>query len=134
MFRDKTNAGKEGFSGLFIALVEIEEKIIGLVLSVDAEGDHPAGGAKMNGGKGDCNRIFHLYVNFGSGSENLIQFLQQGREGVAEELVGFAKAAALAEGRVFEILGVDAEAGGDVVADEVEPGELLRRERLKDEG
>ena len=37
----------------------------------------------------------------------------------------FAEAAALAEGRVFEIFGVDAQAGGDVVADEAEPGELL---------
>ena len=36
-----------------------------------------------------------------------------------------AQAAALAEWGEIEIVRLDAQAGGDVVADEVEPGELL---------
>ena len=40
----------------------------------------------------------------------------------------FAQAAALVERGEFQILRLDAQAGGDVVADEVEPGELLGRE------
>ena len=44
---------------------------------------------------------------------------------LAKQLMRFAKAAALAEGRVFEIFRLDAQAGGDVVADESEPRELF---------
>ncbi len=39
--------------------------------------------------------------------------------------MGFTQAALLAERCEVEIFGVDAEAGGDVVADEVEPGDLF---------
>ena len=47
---------------------------------------------------------------------------------LAEELMRFAQAAALIERRKIQIIGLDAEAGGDLIAHEVEPGELLRRE------
>jgi len=40
----------------------------------------------------------------------------------------FAQAAALAEGRVVEIVCLDADRRGDVVADEFEPGALFRSE------
>lgn len=39
--------------------------------------------------------------------------------------MGFAQAAALGEGGVVKIVGVDAEGGGDVVADVVEPRQLV---------
>ena len=37
--------------------------------------------------------------------------------------MGLAQTALLAEWREIEILGIEAETGGDVVADEVKPGE-----------
>lgn len=46
-----------------------------------------------------------------------IQFIQQLGQLVAEELVGLAEAALLVERREVEVVGFDAEAGGDVVAD-----------------
>ena len=49
----------------------------------------------------------------------LIQFIEQLREIVAEELMGFTQAAPLAEGRIIEIVRLDAETRGDVVADEL---------------
>src|SRR4051812_40534047 len=55
--------------------------------------------------------------------ERLVKFIQQLGQLIAEELMRFAEAAALAKGGVVEVFGFDAEAGGDVVADEVEPGE-----------
>jgi hypothetical protein len=42
--------------------------------------------------------------------------------------MGFTQAAALAEGGVVEIIGLDADRGGDVVADKFEPGALLGSE------
>lgn len=39
--------------------------------------------------------------------------------------MGTTQAAALGKGRQIEVLGVEAQAGGEVVADEVAPGELL---------
>ena len=57
--------------------------------------------------------------------QHLIQLVEQLGQLGAEELVGLAEAALLDEGRELEVGGVDGEAGGDVVADEVEPGELL---------
>lgn len=62
------------------------------------------------------------------GNEHLIEFFEEGGQGISEELVGFAQAAALGEGGVVEVVGVDACHGGDVVADVVEPGELVGRE------
>ena len=41
--------------------------------------------------------------------------------------------AALGKGSVAEVVGIDAEAGGDVVADEVQPGKLLRSKGLRAE-
>jgi hypothetical protein len=43
--------------------------------------------------------------------------------------MGFAEAALLAEWCEVEIFGLDTEAGGDVAADEAEPGELFTCER-----
>ena len=51
--------------------------------------------------------------------------VEQRRQLVAEQLARLAEAAALAEGRVLELDGFDAEAGGEVVSDESEPLELL---------
>ena len=48
-----------------------------------------------------------------------------GVEVVAEHLGGLAEPAGFDEGRVAEVVGRDGERGGDVVADALEPGELL---------
>ncbi len=56
-----------------------------------------------------------------SGGEGLVQFFEELGQMVAEELVGFSEAAFLIEGCVVEVIEFDAETGGDVVADEVEP-------------
>ena len=53
--------------------------------------------------------------------ERFVQFFEKFRQMVAEELVGLSEAAFLVEGCVVEVIEFDAEAGGDVVADEVEP-------------
>jgi len=50
-----------------------------------------------------------------------VQFFDQREEAIAEQLMRFAESAALAKWRVIEIVRLDAHAGGDVVADEVEP-------------
>src|SRR6476646_9785642 len=42
--------------------------------------------------------------------------------------MSFSQAAALAKGGVIEIVGLDADRGGDMVADEFEPGALLGSE------
>jgi hypothetical protein len=63
-----------------------------------------------------------------SSSKRPVKFIKQLRELLAEELMRFAETSALREGRVAEVVGVDAQAGGDVVADEAEPGELFRSE------
>ena len=57
--------------------------------------------------------------------EDSVQFLKQFRQLVTEQLIGFAESAFLAEGRIIEVVGVDAQAGGDVVADQVEPSQLF---------
>jgi hypothetical protein len=49
--------------------------------------------------------------------ERLVKFFQQLRQRVAEELMGFPEAAFLVEGRVVEVVQLDAEAGGDGVED-----------------
>ena len=59
-----------------------------------------------------------------SRGEDCVQFVQQRRERFSKQLVGLAEAAALVERREFQIFRVNAQAGGDVVADQVEPGEL----------
>lgn len=65
---------------------------------------------------------------FHSCDKHSVKFFKQFEKLVAEELVGSAEATALIEGRVFEVIGFDAEAGGNVVADEREPSHLLLRE------
>ena len=55
-----------------------------------------------------------------------VSSVEEGVEVVAEELAGSAEAAALAEGRVEQSLAARSTAtGGEVVADEAEPVELL---------
>ncbi len=56
-------------------------------------------------------------------SEHIVKFFQQLRQRVAEALTGFPESAFLVEGRVVEIIQLDAEAGGDGVEDKVAHGE-----------
>ena len=60
----------------------------------------------------------------------LVQFSDERVNTFAEELIHFAEAALGVEGRVFEVFGVEAEGIHDVVADELEPGGLGRREGI----
>ena len=55
----------------------------------------------------------------------LIEFIEQLGQLHAEELMRFAQAASLIEWRELQILRLDADGRGDVVANEVEPGQLL---------
>ena len=48
--------------------------------------------------------------------------------------MGLAQSAALAEGGVVEVVGLDADGSRDVVADQFEPGQLLLRESPSDSG
>src|ERR1017187_9481894 len=72
--------------------------------------------------------IAFLVLLIGSRDKGCVQFLQQSGQRVTEQLMRLAQAAALVERREFQILRLNAQAGGDVVADEVKPGELLGRE------
>jgi hypothetical protein len=60
--------------------------------------------------------------------EHFVEFIKHLGQLFTEQLVGFAEAAALVERGEFKILRVNAQAGGDVVADEVESGELFGTE------
>src|SRR5450631_3640466 len=57
--------------------------------------------------------------------QHLIKFIEQLGQILTEKLMGFAETAALVEGGVIEVGRLNAEAGGDVVADESEPGALV---------
>ena len=57
--------------------------------------------------------------------EDGVEFVDEGGELVTKELVGFAEAAALGEGGIVEVVGFDGDAGGDLVAHELQPGELV---------
>ncbi len=79
----------------------------------DAVGLHPVDG---------LDDFLNLHVgNSLSRREDGVQFIQQRRQLVSEKLMRFAKSANLIERHGFKILLVNAQAGGDVVADEVEP-------------
>jgi hypothetical protein len=56
-----------------------------------------------------------------------VQLVQQRRESIAKQLMRLDQSAALAEGRVIEIVRLDAQAGGDVVAGWFFRGALLNR-------
>lgn len=60
--------------------------------------------------------------------ENLVEFVQQFRKLFPKQLMCLAESAALDERRVIEIVRLDAQAGGDVVADQMQPGKLVRVE------
>ena len=64
-----------------------------------------------------------------SSGQHQVQFIQQREQFVAEQQMRFAESAALVERGEFKILRVNAQAGGDVVADEIEPGELVGTKR-----
>ena len=55
-------------------------------------------------------------------SQDLVEFVEQFGKLFPEDLVRPAQAAALVEGGVGEIVRLDTEARGDMVADEVRPG------------
>ena len=57
--------------------------------------------------------------------QDLVEFVEQPRQLGAKELMRLAESALLAEGGVVEVVGLDAQARRDVVADEGEPGALL---------
>jgi hypothetical protein len=63
-----------------------------------------------------------------SGYEFEVQLVEQQGQLFAEELMSFAQTAALVEWREFQILRLDADGRGDVVADEIQPRELLGAE------
>ena len=84
-------------------------------------------------------RFVELYLEFhGCATSNLVslvscgqcgvQFVQQWEQVIPEQLVGFAQATALRKRSVIEIVRLDAQAGGDVVTDEIEPGALVGSE------
>ena len=60
----------------------------------------------------------------GLSPQHRVEFIEQRGQFFTEAVVHFAQAAALVEWRVGEIGGLDAEAGGDGVADEIEPGAM----------
>jgi len=64
-----------------------------------------------------------------SRDEPFVEFGEDTVQLVAEEAVDAAEAAALAEGDVVEVVRLDAQAGRDVVPNDVEPATLLGRER-----
>ena len=65
---------------------------------------------------------------FSSCREHLVEFIEQLGQLFAEKLMRFAQAAALIERGEFQVLGLDADGGGDVIADQMQPGELFGRE------
>src|SRR5262249_8314169 len=60
-----------------------------------------------------------------SRGQHLVEFVEQLRKIVAEKLMGFSQPAALAEGGVVEIVRLDADCRGDVIADKFKPGALF---------
>ena len=60
----------------------------------------------------------------------LVEFFKQANETGAKKLVCLAAPAVLIEGREIEIIRLDGQAGGDMVADESEPRVLVGSEDL----
>lgn len=63
-----------------------------------------------------------------SGGKGQVQLLKQFGQPFAKQLRYLAKAPTLAEGGILEVLGLNAQARGDVVTDQLEPGQLVGRE------
>src|SRR3989304_1911411 len=60
-----------------------------------------------------------------SGDQLLVQFVKYHAQLVREQLMGLAEAALLRERRIFEVVGLNSQIRGDVVADHFEPAELF---------
>ena len=61
--------------------------------------------------------------------EHLVEFIEQFGQLLAEELMRFAQAAALVKRREFQILRLNADGCGDVLANQIQPRELFGRKR-----
>ncbi len=79
---------------------------------------------RASANRSSCRSLFRAH----SRRQYLVEFIQQLRKLRTEKLMRFTQAASLAERRIVEIVWLDADGRGDVVADEFEPGALFGSE------